>query len=242
MRSHRLEVQLNPSNAEAQQLIDEMDALPPEYGLITAYLKDRLVRGFLVFRREIDALKSQEDPLKALDARAKSGAEFRSQYRILQFMLGLPVAGAEEGARSAVAEAPPTTSKRVKPEPAARGLAPVEGSHAPSRVGSVGASPAGAQALAPGAPASASAAAEPASRGGVPEGPSDIERDTVGQVEGPSVPPSAREQPGTEVAPNSDAQHVEAGDGQVPAATPASPPTRNWSRFQGIAGTKGSGG
>jgi hypothetical protein len=73
---HRLELQLNPANAEAHEIIKELEALPKEYGRNSEFLKERLVRGFRVFAREVDALRGEPDPFKALDTRAKSGAEF----------------------------------------------------------------------------------------------------------------------------------------------------------------------
>jgi hypothetical protein len=235
---HRLELQLNPANAEAHEIIKELEALPKEYGRNSEFLKERLVRGFRVFAREVDALRGEPDPFKALDTRAKSGAEFKAQYRLLQVMLGLPTVAADpaSGEPQQPIASPKVATKRP-PREAVVGAASVpavaeRGAEAQAAV-ILRRPVAEAGGVSPEVPAAAPFA--PVSEVALAAEPQAFLPATTDQGEPAQV---SKSEPHDLGATTSLPQFGSADAGDTAAPVPGlARPTRDWSAFRGLAGT-----
>jgi hypothetical protein len=72
MAQERLEVRFSPTNTEEKAIIDALDRLGDEYGAKGRFLKSRLMTGYVRIIRELESIRSEKDPLAALDRVAKS--------------------------------------------------------------------------------------------------------------------------------------------------------------------------
>jgi hypothetical protein len=93
MALERIELRLSPANPEERALIEALESQSGEYGAMGRFLKARLLRGYVAFMREVEAIRLESDPLAALDRLAQSINS--GHYRVLRALLypQTPVAG-----------------------------------------------------------------------------------------------------------------------------------------------------
>jgi hypothetical protein len=85
MAMERIELRLSPANPEERALIEALESHSGEYGAMGRFLKARLLRGYVAFQREVEAIRSESDPLAALDRLAQSINS--GHYRVLRALL-----------------------------------------------------------------------------------------------------------------------------------------------------------
>jgi hypothetical protein len=85
MALERLELRMNPGKPDEGRLFDALNAQGDAYGNKLQFLKERLLCGFAIITKEIDALLCEPDPLAALDQRAQSMDSMH--YRVLRILM-----------------------------------------------------------------------------------------------------------------------------------------------------------
>jgi hypothetical protein len=239
MAIERLEVRFSPSNADEQAIIAALEE-QSEYGAKGRFLKARLIRGYVRMMREIESIKSESDPLAALERVAESMDS--GTYYALRSLLypTAPVPGESVAAVPAEVAPPPMQVAAVSvpeiPHSAAsapaqaleRAAAMVMGSEADT---AADAEPVASMAIAPASSNDAPlvraailpAAFEPVD---VAPEPVPVQLDTIpdAAIEADAAAPVVEDEVATEPDP----------------AAPATAPVVNWGRFAGIAGSRGT--
>ncbi len=85
MALERIELRLSRANPEERALIEALEQHSGEYGAMGRFLKTRLLRGYVAFMREVQAIRLERDPLAALDRLAQSINS--GHYRVLRALL-----------------------------------------------------------------------------------------------------------------------------------------------------------
>jgi hypothetical protein len=85
MALERIELRLSRANPEERALIEALEQHSGEYGAMGRFLKTRLLRGYVAFAREVQAIRRESDPLAALDRLAQSINS--GHYRVLRALL-----------------------------------------------------------------------------------------------------------------------------------------------------------
>jgi hypothetical protein len=85
MALERIELRLSRANPEECALIEALEQQSGEYGAMGRFLKTRLLRGYVAFAREVQAIRLERDPLAALERLAQSINS--GHYRVLRALL-----------------------------------------------------------------------------------------------------------------------------------------------------------
>lgn len=85
MAQERIELRLSPANPEEQALNEALLREGNGYGAKGRFLKARVLRGYVAFVREVESIRSERDPLAALDRIAQSVNS--GHYRVLRALL-----------------------------------------------------------------------------------------------------------------------------------------------------------
>lgn len=239
MAIERLEVRFSPSNADEQAIIAALEE-QSEYGAKGRFLKARLIRGYVRMMREIESIKSESDPLAALERVAES-MDSGTYYALRSLLYPADAPSAPSVAAVPAEITTPSTQ-------AAAALVP-EMPHSAASAPAQALDSVAAVAIAP--EAEKAADAEPvlslamtrASSNDAPTVRAEILPAAFEPVD--VVPELVPVQPDTipdATIEAAAAAPVMADDGAIepePAA-PAASPAINWGRFAGIAGSRGS--
>lgn len=234
MAIERLEVRFSPSNPGEQAIITALES-QSEYGAKGRFLKARLIRGYVRMMREMESIKSESDPLAALDRVAES-MDAGTYYALRALLYPINTEPVSSGSALSAPE--------VSVAPAGPVVEPVAVATANN---------------APDEPLEVSVAApaavvvpDPVEADPVPSTTIECEQAVEAPVMRAEVLPASAapaEAPSAIVADPMPADVDPVQDDVVPAApteavavedAPVAPaPAVNWSRFAGIAGTRG---
>lgn len=261
MTLERLEVRFSPSSSDEQAIIAALDSLT-EYGAKGRFLKSRLISGYVRILREIESIKQESDPLTSL-SRVAASMDSGTYYALRALLYArTDAAPAPVGAVGAPSEIPAVaggdTRNSVRPSEADLQPAPADtaarvpvatdnvigGDSGPAQAVFAAPMTAGQLSKADSAPAPIQAAQLPSSGQGqiaraeimsaVAEPESEVDAPPVKGASESEVDHTINETSSADVTPVEPENLVE-----VQAAPPEPAKVHDWSKFAGIAGTRG---